>query len=419
MLEVEGMANHVNTLGVTTRRNAVLQRSRVVGWFVEHPRVADIFVILACVIPAVATLVIEPPAHTWVGYLCTGGIALAFWWRRSHPFRVLLIVVTLATMNPISAAAASPAFLESSFALFALANVSRLRTTIKGYLISEGAIFAVGSLLVFIGVRETWPVVLLQPASLVALALGVATQAGRARRDAIEELIVAREERAAAAERARITAEMHDVVGHSVTVMVALAGGAASGWEKHPERARAALEQLNKVGARTLEDMQRILQVIRGQDDDLNRSLEKSGHNLPTLQELVSTFQAAGLPLTLAIESEQTASRLGQADPALMTSVYRIVQESLTNVLRHASDATHVEASIGLETGEVIVAVTDNGRGARTGPTRGAGIGLRAMRERANAFGGRFSAGPIPRSEDAPGGGWLTRVTIPLGVASR
>lgn len=417
--EVEEMTSNVNALSVNTRGSATLQRSRLVGWFAERPRVADLFVILTCLTPTVATLIIAPPAHAWIGYLCAGGVAVTFWWRRAHPFGVLIIVVTLATLNPITADGVSPAFLESSFALFALAKVSSLRRTINGYLISEGMIFATGSLLVLLGARETWPMVLLQPASLVAIALGVATQASRARREATEALIAAREDSAAAAERARITAEMHDVVGHSVTVMIALAGGAASGWEKHPERARAALEQLNKVGARTLQQMQRILHVLREQDSDLDRSLESSGHNLPSLQELMDTFKVAGLPLVLAIESEETANRLGQADPVLMTSVHRIVQESLTNVLRHASDVTHVETSVVIEDGQVVVAVTDNGRGVSRGPTEGAGIGLRAMRERAYAFGGDFSAGPLPRSKAAPGGGWRTCVSIPMRDGSQ
>ncbi len=392
----------------------VLRRARIVQWFIDRPRIADLLVILACTIPTVVALTIAPPHHTWLGYVCAAGIAVAFWWRRSHPLVVLLVVVALATLNPISANGMTTAFFESFFALYALARYSRLPKTIIGYLLGEGTIFATAGLTMLMGFREDWPIVLLQPASLVALALGFAARASTSRRRAIEELVTLREDRAAAAERARITAEMHDVVAHSVTVMVALAGGAAAGWEKHPERARNALDQLGDVGAHTLEEMQRILRVLRENDADLDRNLESSGHNLPSLEELIGVFKTAGLPVALIIEGEGPPHDDALADPALQTTVYRIVQEALTNALRHATDATYVEVRITPDSGRVVVSVTDNGHGAKPGPSVGAGVGLRAMRERASAFGGEFSAGPIPSREDAPGPGWRTRVSIPV-----
>jgi signal transduction histidine kinase len=326
---------------------------------------------------------------------------------------VLLVVVSLATLNPISANGMTTAFFESFFALFALANHSRLRTTLIGYLLSEGAILATAGVAILFGLREDFPSVLFQPASLIAIALGVAVRASRSRREAIEELVTLREDRAAAAERARITAEMHAVVAHSVTVMIALAGGASAGWEKHPARARSALDQLGNVGAHTLEEMQRILRVLREHDTDLDRNLESSGHNLPSLDELVEVFRSAGLPVTLTVDRDVTA--LGRLeDPVLQTTVYRIVQEALTNALRHAREATHIEVEIRHDAGHISVAVTDNGRGPKPGPSVGAGVGLRAMRERAVTFGGEFFAGPIPTRDDAPGHGWRTRVTIPM-----
>ncbi|GAB3617433.1 sensor histidine kinase [Okibacterium endophyticum] len=386
-----------------------LQRPRLVRWFAERPRIADILVILACTTPTLAALVLTLPAHTWFGYLCAAGVAVAFWWRRSHPLTVLIVVVAIATLNPVVANSTSTAFLESMFALYALAAYRRLPTAILGYLLSEGVIFAVSGLAILLGFRETWSMVLLQPASLVALALGVAVRASRSRRTAIEELVTLREDRAAAAERARITAEMHDVVAHSVTVMIALAGGATAGWEKHPERARDALAQLGSVGAHALEEMQRILRVLRENDGDLDRNLESSGYNVQSLEELVEVFRTAGLPVNLS------ATRpFSIPDPALQTTVYRVVQESLTNALRHARAVTYVEVDVARHDGRLVVTVTDNGRGTGPQPSAGAGVGLRAMRERAAAFHGELEAGPIPTSEDAPGTGWRTRVSLPM-----
>ena len=394
----------------TARDEPLLRRARPVRWFAERPRIADVLVILACTIPTLAALIISPSPHAWLGYLCAAGVALAFWWRRTRPLTVLLVVVTLATLNPISANGVTTAFFESCFALYALASRSRLSKTLVGYLLAQVAIYATAWITMLLGFREEWPIALLQPAALVAIALGFAARASSSRRRALEELVAAREDRAAAAERARITAEMHDVVAHSVTVMVALAGGAAAGWEKHPERARAALDQLGEVGARTLEEMQRILRVLREGDEDLDRDLETSGHNLPPLEELVGVFVAAGLPVVLIVDDEGDGVL---SDPALQTTVYRIVQEALTNALRHARGATRVEVRVSHADGRLVVAVTDNGRGARPGPSVGAGVGLLAMRERAAAFGGELSAGPIPSRDDAPGSGWRTRVSIP------
>lgn len=414
--------------GVSVLDEPALRRPRLVLWFAARPRLADVFVILACAAPTVTALILAPPARAWLGYLCATGVAVAFRWRRSHPFAVLLVVVAFATLNPIAAHSTSPAFLESCFGLYALASLVRVRTAVLGYLLSEGVILGVAGLAILLGIREEWPAVLFQPASLAAFALGAAVRASRSRRTAIEELVAVREDQAAAAERARITAEMHDVVAHSVTVMIALAGGAAAGWEKHPDRARRALDQLGDVGAHALEEMQRILRILREHDADLDRSLESSGHNLPSLEELVEVFRSAGLAVHLVGDGAALGdpSRIEDApprsaprpDPALQTTVYRIVQEALTNALRHARDATYVEVDVSRADDRIIVSVTDNGCGPKPGPSAGAGVGLRAMRERAEAFHGDFAAGPIPTSEAGPGTGWRTRVSIPVGEGS-
>jgi len=390
----------------------LLQRPLAVRWFAERPRIADLLVIAACTVPTVAALLLATPPHAWLGYLCAAGVAIAFWWRRSHPLAVLLTVVPLAALNPISANSTSVAFLESCFALYALAAYRRLPTAILGYLLSEALGFAVAGLTILLGFREGWPIALLQPAALVALALGVAARAARSRRDALHQVVALREERAAAAERARITAELHDVVAHSVTVMIALAGGAAAGWEKHPERARLALDQLGTVGGQALEEMQRILRILRSADTQLDRSLEASGHNVPPIDELVEVFRTAGLPVRLA----QAESDAHIADPALRTTVYRIVQEALTNSLRYARDASHVQVEIDAPSGgdRICVTVTDNGRGGATRASLGAGVGLRAMRERAEAFGGHLEAGPLPSAAGTPGTGWRIHASIPL-----
>lgn len=387
----------------------LMPRPKIVRWFSARPRIADVLIILVCTVPTVIALVLVPPAHAWLGYLCAAGVAVAFWWRREHPIAVLLIAVFLAAFNPISREGISVAVVESFFGIYTVASLTRLRTAVLAYLAGEAVIFCAAGVAILLGLRETFPAVLFQPVTLAALAIGVAVRASRDKRTSTEEMIALREERAASAERARITAEMHDVVAHSVTVMIALAGGARAGWDKHPERARNALEQLGIVGAQALEEMQRILRLLRDHDRTLDTDLESSGYNLPPMDELVGMFRAAGLPVE--IEGAATAETV---EPALRTTVYRIVQEALTNALRYARGVTHVEVSIRILAGCLIVTVTDNGSPGPSTESLGAGVGLRAMQERTAAFHGTLEAGPIPTGEPTPGTGWRVRATLPL-----
>lgn len=386
----------------------IVTRPRFVRWLSTRPRIADVLVIGACTAPMVAVVILAAPPYSWLVLACTAGVAVALWWRRFHPLRVLLVVAALAALNPIAWSSGTVGPLEISCALYALAASTRLRITIVGYVVSEAMVFGLSGILILLEARDQWPIVLLQPAALVAIAVGVAVRAARSRRAAIEDLVAAREDRAAAAERSRITAEMHDVVAHSVTVMVALAGGASAGWEKHPERARHALEQLGTVGAQTLDEMQRILRVIRQADASGEHDPQASGHDLPSLERLIEVFRTAGLPVDL-----HGAGFAPRADPVLQTTVYRFIQESLTNVLRHAGGATYVEVELARHDGLLEVTVTDNGVGGAAPSRAGSGFGLRAMQERARAFQGAFEAGPISHSAATPGTGWRTRISLP------
>lgn len=380
-------------------------RSRVARWFAARPRVADVAVILACSAPPAAALILEPRHPVWLGWACVVVVAIVFWWRRSHPLPVLLIVAGVASLNPVYAASLAGPTTEIIFGLFALASRVRLRTALIGAAAAALIVLGVSWAAMWIGIRATPPIAWLQPFAVAALAAGVAVRTARGRRETLEQVVALREERAAVAERARITAEMHDVVAHSVTVMVALAGGAAAGWEKHPERARAALDQLGEVGAGALEEMQRILHVLRDSDPDLVETLETAGHTAPTLDELVEVFRRTGLPVTLDVNTELPA------DPGLRTAVHRIVRESLTNVLRHGIDVTYVEVRVAVTDSELVVTVTDNGRGgANPNIGVGAGVGLTALRERARAFGGELTAAPLPGAH----AGWQTRAVLPV-----
>ncbi len=202
-------------------------------------------------------------------------------------------------------------------------------------------------------------------------------------------------EQAAAAERARIAREMHDIVAHHLSVIVLQAGGTrASGKPAGP-----ALEKIENSARQALAETRRVLGVLRDPDEVTGFAPQPG---IGDLDALAASVRAAGLPVNLVINGD------GAAPPATVdVSAYRIVQEALTNVLKHAGPA-HADVTIGCTGEAVTIEVTDNGIGQTSPATPAAGHGLAGMRERAAAFGGELAAGP------RPGGGFAVRARLPL-----
>jgi signal transduction histidine kinase len=205
-------------------------------------------------------------------------------------------------------------------------------------------------------------------------------------------------EQAAANERTRIARELHDIVAHHLSVIVLQAAGArASG--KH---APAALEKIEQSGRQALSETRRLLGVLRdtGEDGDLAPQ-----PGMGELTSLTDSVRAAGLPVSLVIRGDETEL------PALLdVSVYRIVQEALTNVVKHAGPA-RAEVTVGCADGAVTIEVTDNGTGKKRDVNQCDGHGLAGMRERVAVIGGELQAGP------QPGGGFAVRARLPVGEA--
>ncbi|MCA5891770.1 histidine kinase [Isoptericola sp. NEAU-Y5] len=247
---------------------------------------------------------------------------------------------------------------------------------------------------------------------LALLVLGVAAgSAVRARRlhaldivERYEAMARDRDQSAAIArtsERARISREMHDVVAHSVSVMVALSDGAGAALDRAPERSREALRELSRTGREALSDLQRVLGALDPGDDDAapaDPGTEPVGTDLGAV---VERFRAAGLPVTA-----RGLDTPLPPDTSLRLAVVRIVTEGLTNVLRHAPGTSGVHVAVERGTGTVEVEVLDDG-GTRPPSGGGSGRGILGMRERAALLGGRVDAGP------RAGGGWRVRVVLP------
>ena len=202
-------------------------------------------------------------------------------------------------------------------------------------------------------------------------------------------------EQAAAAERARIARELHDIVAHHLSVIVLQAAGArASG-----QAAEATLEKIENSGRQALAETRRLLGVLHDSGEETGFAPQPG---IGELDALAASVRAAGLPVNLVIKGEPAA-----VPAAVDVSVYRIVQEALTNVLKHASPA-RADVTIGCADEEVTIEITDDGTGDPRGGTRAGGHGLAGMRERAAIFGGELHAGP------RPGGGFAVRGRLPL-----
>ncbi len=204
---------------------------------------------------------------------------------------------------------------------------------------------------------------------------------------------------AVADERTRIARELHDVVAHSMSVMVVQAGAARRVLDTNPQQASAALEAIEATGRQSLDEMRRILGVLRSDDEQLAFAPAPS---LDDVGRLVDQCEQAGLPVDVAIDGQPV-----DLPTSVELSAYRIVQESLTNTLKHAGPA-HASVALRYTPGQLHVRVEDNGRGAAA-TTNGAGQGLVGMRERVEAFGGTLTAGP------RAGGGYAVAAVLPLG----
>ena len=192
-------------------------------------------------------------------------------------------------------------------------------------------------------------------------------------------------ERAAADERARMARELHDIVSHNLSVVVLQAAGAQAAGGPDAR----ALEKIERSGRQALVEMRRLLGVLRQPDDQLTPRGLAPQPGITQLAALTEGVRAAGLPVRLVVNGDP-AGLPAAAD----ISAYRIVQEALTNVLKHAGKAT-ADVTVSCGASEVLIQVTDNGTGQPAGGQTG-GHGLAGMRERVALFGGEFKAGPLP-----------------------
>jgi signal transduction histidine kinase len=202
--------------------------------------------------------------------------------------------------------------------------------------------------------------------------------------------------RAAAEEQTRIAREVHDIVAHNLSVIVVQSTAADAVFDSQPDEARRAVRTIEATARRALDELRRVLGVVRSDEEAIELAPQPG---LAAIEALADNVRAAGLDVGVDVAGSPC-----QLPPAFQLSVYRIVQEALTNTLRHA-DARHATVSLGFDPDELTVEIVDDGVAT---PGNGAGRGLLGMRERAAVFGGTVEAGP------AEGGGYRVAARLPL-----
>ena len=224
----------------------------------------------------------------------------------------------------------------------------------------------------------------------------------RARADAERE----RASLTATQERLRITRELHDVIGHAMSVMVVQSGAAGRLLDTaDPTRARAAVAEIENTGRRAMAEMRNLLGALRDGETEGDESPRAPAPTLDDVRPLVTRVGQAGLPTTLAVHGSPLA-----VPPGVALAAYRIVQEALTNCLRH-SGATCASVAVTYRSTELEILVTDDGTGLAHGSVElAAGHGLAGMRERVAAYGGDLTIG------DRPGGGFRVRARFPVAA---
>ncbi|MFJ9901049.1 sensor histidine kinase [Streptomyces sp. NPDC091280] len=347
--------------------------------------------------------------HPFLGHLLLFNalLVLPLVWRRRAPLLAFLAMSTVAFVQ-WCLDLRTPADMTLLIALYTVAvYASKRHTWLAIGVLATGALLASARWSSQERVFESF--VALSAMVVAAYVIGMNMHSRRAQFAFLEERAVRLEREhdqqaqlAVAGERSRIAREMHDIVTHNLSVMVALADGAVFAQELHPERATAAMRQVSTTGRQAITDMRRFLGVLRADEPDALR------HPMPgiaQLEPLADQVRAAGLPTRLDVSGDPAAVPV----PAQLT-VYRLVQEALTNTLKHTPPGTRADVRVCCAAQNITVQVTDDGPVAEL-PAQTSGQGLHGMRERAAVYGGGFEAGP------RPDGGWQVRAVLALSAS--
>lgn len=373
------------------------------GPFTRWPRVADavlalvVFLVILSVAPGHDDeLVLRPVGEVSIAALIVFALASgALFWRRSRPLVVFGVTLGAAVLS----IGLRDADMVGIAMLFALYGVGRYVTNDRrGYV-------ALGGALVFVTISSLIDAVTVAEIGFGLLLMFFVWYVGRRlrirgeRAAQLEREQAAEARRAVAEERTRIARELHDVVAHRVSLMTVQAGAAKTVAADDPEAASQAMHAVEKAGRQALDELRHLLGVLRPEADGEALGPQPGLADVP---RLVDQLRAAGLDVSLTMEGAQI-----DLPARVDVSAYRIVQEALTNALKHAGPSARTEVRLHTGNHGVDIEVLDNGRGVTI--LTGSGHGIIGMRERALLLGGHLDVGP------RPGGGFHVLAHLPIG----
>ncbi|MER5964862.1 histidine kinase [Streptomyces sp. NPDC002057] len=347
----------------------------------------------------------DPSVPAWLVATLSLALTLPLYRRRRQPLAVLTVMACAALVS-----AASGAFLQAGYLqlipLFQIALVRPPRALLWAFALLLPPLLT-GAVRFPRGSWDQHVVPTLWAYALVAL-LGIAVRSRKdhtaALVDRARRLEVERDQEvrlAAAAERTRIAREMHDIIGHNLSVITGLADGGRYAAAKNPERAAQALDAIGTTSREALAELRRLLGVLRDDEQEAARDPQPT---LADLDTLITGVRKAGLPVRFDQDGDSPAPTL---PPGAQLTVYRVVQEALTNTLKHAGGGARATVLLTHTPREVRAEITDTGPAASPPPPSGQGQGLTGMRERAALYDGTLDTGPLPT------GGWLVRLRLP------
>ena len=388
---------------LTVVRDRVLRRVR------RHHGLVDTS-IAALLAAAGAVEVIVAPDRTGsvlANVLVAFGYTVPLAWRRRAPLAVAAAVVAATLLMGLTLTPVDSLFVPLATILSSAYGCGAYR---DGRVALAGLVLVAAALPVITATMEgrivadyVFPPLLMAVAWLAGRAVRTRTRLAAELHEAAARVAEASEEEqklAASEERRRIAREMHDLVAHSMSVMVVQAGGARRILERDPGRALEAATRIERTGRDALSEMRHLLGVLNGP-----HAVLAPQPTLGEIGELVLRARSAGLPAVLEFRGERRDLPAG-----LDLAAYRIVQEGLTNALKHAA---HAPTTVTVDWSEATLTLEIRDHGPRAARRGDGGHGLVGMRERVRLYGGEIEAGP------AEGGGWRVRATLPVAGDAR
>ena len=419
-------------------------------FWARHPWLVDSLVAAAYFVPTAIVLLIDAtrpgggpaPVAIVSALLLTALISGALLFRRHAP--LLALAISCTALLPSFPNHGQGDTLPVMIALYAVAVYRNVRSAWIGLAVAVGistlgAYFGSGNPFI------SWVTVASQDAVLLIVATVIGVSVGDRMRYVASLVSLAAQlahdrdrqaQLARSSERARIARELHDIVAHSLSVMVALADGADALAVRDPERSRAAMREVASTGRGSMAEMRRLLGVLGDDRDDeetVDAAASAPGQAAPglgagsasattpsamattgaaaplapqpgadQLVDLVDSFRSAGLPARLELSGRVPGS------PGVQLTIYRIVQESLTNALRYAAQPSVVSVRLSSTPGRGEVVIDDDGRSRAEQPSVGGRRGIIGLGERVALYDGTLEAGPLR------GGGWRVRATMSL-----